>query len=105
MDNFEKVARKSDIPEGEMMLVEVGGERILLANLEGQICAIGEVCTHAQGYLSDGWIEGEDVVCPLHGSRFNLRTGQVTTPPSDEGEPVYQVRMEGEDILVGSPGD
>ena len=103
MDSFEKVAKTSEIPQGDMMLVEVGGERILLSNLDGDICAISEVCSHALAYLSDGWIEGDSVECPIHGSKFNLKTGAVSSPPATEDLPTYQVRLEGDDILIGPP--
>ena len=101
MDDFVKVAKRSDLPEGEMTLVEVGGERILLSNVDGDFYAIGEVCTHAEGPLSEGYIEGEEVECPWHSSRFNLKTGENTDPPADEPVIRYVVRVDGEDILVG----
>lgn len=101
MENFNRLAKTSDLPEGEIMLVEVGDERILLSNVGGDFYAIGEVCTHAGGPLSDGTVEGDQVECPWHGSRFNLRTGEVTNRPAREPLPRYAVRLEGDDILVG----
>lgn len=101
MDDFTRVARTSELPEGEITLVEVGDERILLSNVEGEFHAIGEVCTHAEGPLSEGYVAGEEVECPWHGSRFNLRTGEATNTPADEGVQRYAVRVEGDDILVG----
>src|SRR3990172_7338950 len=70
---FHVVARTSDLSPGEIMLVEVEGQRILLSNLDGEFYAIGELCTHADGFLSDGEVEGEQVECPRHGSFFNLK--------------------------------
>ena len=101
MEEFTKVAQTSDLPEGEIMLVEVGDERILLSNVQGGFHAIGEVCTHAEGPLSEGYVQGDEVECPWHGSRFNLRSGEATNPPADEGVGRYAVRVEGDDILVG----
>ena len=101
MDDFVKVAKTSDVPEGEIMLVEVGEESILLSNVGGEFYAIGEECTHSGGSLSQGYVEGEDVECPLHGSLFNLKTGENTGPPAAEGVPRYSVRVEGDDLLVG----
>lgn len=103
MDRFVKVASTSELADGEMMLVELGNERALLANLGGQFYAVSEVCTHAEGPLSEGFLEGEEVECPWHGSRFNVKTGENTSPPATEGLRVYPVRVEGEDILVGPP--
>ena len=101
MDQFVRVAATSDLSDGEIMLVEVDDERILLSNVEGGIYAIGEVCTHAEGLLSDGYVDGAEVECPLHGSRFNLRTGENASPPAVEAVSRYEVRVEGDDILVG----
>ena len=101
--DFTKVARKGELAPGEMKLIELGSERILLVNLEGELFALGEVCPHANGPLSEGWLEGDTVDCPWHGSQFNVRTGAVLSPPSTEGVPSYQVRVEGDDIFVGPP--
>ncbi len=101
MDEFVRVASASDLSEGEIMLVEVGEERILLSNVEGTFYAIDEVCGHAEGPLSDGLVEKGEVECPWHGSRFNLKTGENTNPPADEPVIRYVVRVDGEDILVG----
>ncbi len=101
MDDFVSVAKTSDLSDGEIMLVEVGDERIALSRIDGSFYAIGEVCPHAEGPLSEGAVDDEEVECPWHGSRFNLKTGEVTSPPA--GEPVarYAVRLEGDDVLVG----
>ena len=101
MDDFVRVAKTSDVAAGDAILVEVGDERILLSNLDGNFYAISEICTHAEAYLSDGDIEGAEVECYLHGSRFNLKTGEVLGPPADESLPRYAVRVEDDDILVG----
>ncbi len=101
MDDFVSVAKTSDLSEGEVMLVEIGDERIALSRIDGSFYAIGEVCPHAEGPLSEGIVDDEEVECPWHGSRFNLKTGEVTSPPA--GEPVarYAVRLDGDDVLVG----
>lgn len=101
MEEFVKVADVGQLKDGEMMLVEVGDERVLLSNLGGEFYAIGEVCTHADGPLSEGLMEGEEVECPWHGSRFNLKTGEATAPPAGEPASLYAVRIEGNDILIG----
>ena len=101
MDEFVKVAKTSDLSEDEIMLVEVGDERILLSNIGGSFYAIGEVCPHAEGPLSDGVVEEGEVECPWHGSRFDLKTGEVTASPADEAVLRYAVRIEEEDVLVG----
>jgi nitrite reductase/ring-hydroxylating ferredoxin subunit len=84
-----------------MMSVEVGQERVLLANVDGNIHAIDDICSHAYAALSEGDLNGEEVECPLHGSAFNLLTGEALTPPADESLRVYQLRIDGDDILIG----
>ena len=101
MYEFIRVAKTSDLAENETMLVEVGDERIVLSNIEGSFYAIGEVCTHAEGPLSEGEVEEGEVECPWHGSRFDLKTGEATSPPADEAVLRYGVRIEGDDVLVG----
>ena len=101
MGDFVKVAETGDLSEGEMMLVEVGDERVLLANVGGSYYATGEVCPHEEGPLSEGYLEAAEVECPWHGSLFDVRTGENTGPPAAEPVPVYPVRVEGDDVLVG----
>ena len=98
---FVKVAQVGDLSPGEMIAVEVGGDRVLLANVGGNIHAIDDICSHAYASLSEGDLSGEEVECPLHGSAFNVVTGEVLTPPADEKIRVYQLRIDGDDILLG----
>ncbi len=99
--SFVKVAQTDDLAPGEMKLVEIGDEQILLCNIGGQFHAVSDVCTHAQCSLSEGYLDDALVECPRHGSVFDVRTGQVRNPPADEPLPVYQVRVQGKDVLVG----
>ena len=86
-----------------MMVVEVGGERVLLVNVEGNVYACDDICSHAFASLSEGDLNGVEVECPLHGSAFNVITGEAITPPADERIKIYQLRVEGQDILLGPP--
>jgi len=97
---FTKIARTEEIPAGSMKSVELSGERVVVANVEGDYYAFGDECPHAGGLLSEGYIEGKSVECPLHGSLFNMSTGIPETPPADESVAVYQVKVEGNDILI-----
>jgi 3-phenylpropionate/trans-cinnamate dioxygenase ferredoxin subunit len=101
--DFVKAASTDELSPGQMKLVEMGEERILLVNLEGEYHAVDEVCTHAFAPLSEGDLSGEEVECPLHGSVFSARTGEVLTPPAGDALIVYQVRVEGGDVLIGPP--
>jgi nitrite reductase/ring-hydroxylating ferredoxin subunit len=97
------VANTEDVPEGEMVGATVDGVDLLVANVGGEYCAIGAVCSHEGGPLADGDLYNGIVTCPWHGSEFNVETGEVETPPATEPQPVYEVRVEGDEIQVASP--
>jgi 3-phenylpropionate/trans-cinnamate dioxygenase ferredoxin component len=102
---FVRVASANAIAPGAALVVEVAGEEVLLANINGSFYAIGNICSHAYARLSDGYLDQEDCTaeCPLHGSLFDLRTGQPRTLPAFEPVPVYAVRVEGDDLLLAPP--
>jgi glycine betaine catabolism B len=98
--DFVNVADTQDIQPSQMKEVEVNGEKICLANVEGKYYAIGNVCTHLGGPLAQGKLEGYEVQCPWHGSRFDIRTGRVARPPAIRSEPTYEIKVEDDNILV-----
>jgi nitrite reductase/ring-hydroxylating ferredoxin subunit len=100
-EDFKKIAKVSDITEGQIIAVELGRELIVLSKLEGEIYAINEMCGHSNGPLGDGFIDGDQIECPWHGSRFCLTTGEVTQGPATESVARYAVRVEGDDIYLG----
>jgi len=103
-DDFVKVSDTKDIQPSHMKEVELDGEYICLVNVEGKYYAIGNICTHEGGPLADGTIEGYEVECPWHGSKFDVRTGEVKDPPASEPEPVYQVKVDGTNVLIKKQG-
>ena len=98
---FVKVAEVGEISPGEMKVVEVGEAQILLVNVEGNIHACDDICSHAYASLSEGDLNGEEIECPLHGSAFNVITGEALTPPAEDSIRVFEVRIDGQDVLVG----
>src|SRR6266513_2000932 len=76
MPNFIKVAEVSDIPPGTAKVVEVQNVEVALFNLEGQIYALDNMCQHAGGPLGEGKIKEDVVICPWHGYRYHIKTGQ-----------------------------
>ena len=90
---------------GTMRCVEIGGQRVLIANVEGAYYATDDRCTHEDASLSSGVLEGARVRCPLHGSRFDLRTGEALEEPAEENLRTYAVRVEGGRLLVRCPGE
>ncbi len=93
MARFVKVAKKSRLPENRGTYVEVGGNRIALFNLSGDIYAIGDTCTHQGGSLSQGRVRGNEVECPWHGSFFDIETGEAVSPPARDKVISYKVRL------------
>jgi nitrite reductase/ring-hydroxylating ferredoxin subunit len=98
---FVEAAKADEIRPGTMKRIELQGRRILLANVNGRLCAVDDTCTHEEASLSTGVLRGELVKCPLHGSRFNVCTGEVLEDPAEENLRTYPVRLEGERILIG----
>jgi nitrite reductase/ring-hydroxylating ferredoxin subunit len=99
-EDFVKVADVNDIRPSNMKAVEVDGEKICVVNIEGKYYAIGNVCTHVGGPLDEGTLEGYEVECPWHGSKFDIRTGEPTRPPARRPEPTYQVKVENNNVFI-----
>ena len=92
-----RAASRSELASGEVLGVEVAGHSIALYEVDGNIFATDNICTHAYARLSDGWLDGELIECPLHAARFDVRTGKVLDPPATEDLKTYPVRVvEGE---------
>ncbi len=100
MAEFMKVAKSDEIAPGQARRAEVRGKRIALFNVDGNFYALDDTCPHKGGPLSEGVIAGEEVTCPWHGAKFNIRTGNVVGPPARQGVARYGVRVTGTDIEV-----
>lgn len=100
---YETVAKVGDLQPGEMMYVEVGEEFVCLINMDGEIHAINDTCTHEDASLSDGTIIDGEIECPLHGGTFDIRTGAPTNFPVVVAVETYGVRIDGDDIQVEVP--
>ena len=105
MTDWVTVARVEDLAEGEMVGATVEDVTVLVANVGGRYLSIGSECTHAACELSEGELDPAEgvVTCECHGSIFDLETGAVVAPPADEPEPVYAVRVEGDEVQVQAP--
>lgn len=97
---LKKVATLQQIEPGNALCVRVGAERIALFNVDGTIYATDDTCSHAQASLSDGWLEDNEVTCPLHGAIFDVTTGQPLTLPATKPVRTYETRVDGDDIYV-----
>ena len=95
------VALLRDVEEESLKRVDAAGLPICLVRLAGgEVFAISDICSHDQIELSDGFLDGEDVECPAHGSRFNVRTGEVSGLPAEDAIGTYPVIIEGEQIFI-----
>ena len=97
----ERVASVTDIPEGEVRVVMCAtGRSLAVSNIEGDLFAIDNVCTHDDGTLGEGRLRGNRVICPRHGAAFDARTGRALTLPAVRGVSAYDVTVDGDDVLV-----
>ena len=102
--SFLAVARLEDVPPGAKKCVMVEGEKVLLCNTKDRIFAVQNQCSHVLEPLDDGRMRGGWIACPVHGARFDLETGKPLNPPAIFPIKTYEVRIEGEDILVSTEG-
>jgi 3-phenylpropionate/trans-cinnamate dioxygenase ferredoxin component len=100
MSVLKRVAGTSDVPLGDMKQFEFGHARIVIAHTADGFFAVADECTHDSAPISDGEIDGCEVVCMRHGARFDLKTGAVTGPPAIVPVDTYEVVIDGDDILV-----
>lgn len=100
---FHAVAKTGEIDDGEAIQVQIGRKEIALYNIGGKYFATDDICTHAYASLADGYLEDGQIECPLHGARFDIKTGKALTAPASVDLAVYQVKVEGDTILVGVP--
>ena len=100
MGEFVKVCRTSDIPDPGKRVFPLGDTFVLVSHVGGGFYAIDDCCTHDDGPLGEGVLDGFAIVCPRHGARFDVRTGRVLAMPATRPTPAYEVRVEGDDVLV-----
>lgn len=99
---LKRVASFSEIPDGGSKRIDVDGRRVGLYRRGNNVYAIDDVCTHEEAYLTEGEFEPDtlEVACPLHGSRFCVRTGAVRILPATKPVSRYDVVVEGDDVLI-----
>jgi len=97
---FTRACALSEVPEDGALGVEVGGVPVAIVRAGGEVFAIRDVCSHEEVPLSEGEVYDQTVECWLHGSCFDLRSGKPTGPPATKAVPVYQVKIDGDDVCV-----
>ena len=93
----------AELPNGERLFIEINERPIVVFNIAGDFYAIGDICTHDDGPLGDGRLEGSQVICPRQGARFDVRTGQALRPPAAAPAPSYPVRVVDGLLEIGIP--
>jgi 3-phenylpropionate/trans-cinnamate dioxygenase ferredoxin component len=100
MKKLVEVAKTTDIPAGEVRSFEVEGLPIAVCNLDGRFCAVEDRCTHDDGPLGEGRLDGPEIECPRHGARFDVRTGEVLALPAFIPIKTYPIRIDGDRLSV-----
>ncbi len=100
MSKWIHFAKINEIPPGGHKAITINGTPIVLFNLEGEYFAIENRCTHEDFPLSEGCIIDNQITCPLHGAKFNIKTGEVTAPPAFVDVPIFSVRIVEDNIQV-----
>jgi 3-phenylpropionate/trans-cinnamate dioxygenase ferredoxin subunit len=98
-----QVVEAGQVPPGERILLEIDEEPIAIFNVDGKFYAIGDVCTHDNGPLGDGELDGYQIICPRHGAHFDIRSGKALTLPAVVDTPWYPTRVVDGWVEVGLP--
>lgn len=93
----------SDLQEDTVTPVEINDKRIAIYLVDNKVYATSNVCSHAFALLSDGWLEGILIECPLHGAQFEITSGEVVQGPADCPITVFETKVEGGQVLVRLP--
>ncbi len=100
MAEFISVASTTEVPPGERIVVEVKNHYVAIFNVDNRLYAIEDVCTHDDGPLAEGILEGTIIECPRHGAQFDITSGKVIRMPAIKPVPRYDIRTEGDDIQI-----
>jgi len=100
---FIPVGSAEELKEGERLFLEIDEKPIVIMNINGHFYAIADVCSHDDGPVGEGTLEGFEIICPRHGARFDVRTGKVLALPAFVDIPAYPVRLAGNQIEIGIP--
>lgn len=100
MAEFVKALATTELPAGKAVAVELNGKKVAVFNVDGTFYAMDDTCTHRGGPLSEGQVDGTVVTCPWHGAEFEITNGQVLGPPAPGGVTSFEVKVEGNDVMV-----
>jgi naphthalene 1,2-dioxygenase system ferredoxin subunit len=94
------IVSKADVPEEDVVGVEINAKSIALYQVDGEIFATDNICTHGNARLCDGFLEGHEIECPLHQGKFDIRNGKAMCAPLTEDIRTYPVKIEGDRVFI-----
>ncbi len=94
------IASKDDVPEDDVMGIDINAKSIALYQVDGEIFATDNICTHGNARLCDGFLEGHEIECPLHQGKFDIRSGKAMCAPLTEDIQIYPVKIEDGRVFV-----
>jgi len=94
MSEWHDVARVEELTPGSYRVIDLDGVTVAVFNISGRYYAIEDICTHDGGTLTGGAVLGDQIVCPRHGARFSIKTGEVLAPPAYEPVNTFPVRVQ-----------
>ena len=100
MGVYKSAMKVSDLEEGSIAAIDLDGRRILLSKIGGEVYAVSGICTHEETDLGNGFVLEDRIVCPLHLSQFELKTGEAVNPPATEPLQRFNTKVDGDTILV-----
>lgn len=101
--SWHAVAKSDEVTEGEVLGVSIADRMIALYKIEGEFFATSNICTHSFALLSDGYLDGDCIECPIHQALFHVPTGEVRAEPATERLETFPVKVEGEMLMVQLP--
>ena len=99
-DQWIDVIATEDIPEDDVIGIDISGKNIALYRVEGEVFATANLCTHGNARLCDGFLEGHEIECPLHQGKFDIRNGKAMCAPLKEDVKTYPVKIDGGRVFV-----
>jgi len=101
MAEFVRVCRASDVPDPGKEVFQLDDDTfVVVFHVGGKFYVIDDRCTHDDGPLGEGKLEGFSIVCPRHGAKFDIRDGRALTMPATRGTPAYEVKIQSGDVYI-----
>ena len=97
---WHRIALVSDIPDDAPLETGTGSDPLALYKVNGEVYCTSNLCTHSEAFLSDGYLEGYEIECPLHGARFDVRDGRVLCQPASKDIATFPVRIEDGEVFI-----